>query len=91
MPNGISLCSKFANSHDRKKKTARKSHGVVSEVPLWMGDVRSLGAVGGWGGIFQQRSSKSSLVKFLLSTKIQNSPPVVLGAGGLRRSIAGTI
>ena len=58
-----------------KKKTARKSHGVVSEVPLWMGDVRSLGAVGGWGGIFQQRSSKSSLVKFLLSTKIQNSPP----------------
>ena len=49
MPKGISLCSKFANSHDRKKKTARKSHGVVSEVPLWMGDVRSLGAAAAGG------------------------------------------
>jgi hypothetical protein len=28
---------------------------------------------------------QSSQVKFLLSTQIQNSPPLVLGAGSLRR------
>ena len=31
-------------------------------------------------------STKSSQVKFLLSTQIQNSPPLVPGAGSLRRS-----
>ena len=31
---------------------------------------------------------KSSQVKFLLSTQIQNSPPLVPGAGSLRRSAA---